>query len=36
MEKQTYDSPVIDVCEVIVESGFAASTGDYENEDQSW
>ena len=36
MDKQIYDSPVIDVCEVIVEGGFASSTTDYENEGQGW
>lgn len=40
MEKLFYETPVIDVCEVLVESGFASSpssTDSYKNdESQGW
>ncbi len=36
MEKQDYLSPAIEVCEVILESGFASSTNDYQNEEGIW
>lgn len=37
MEKLFYETPVIDVTEVFIESGFAASTQGYDNENQnSW
>lgn len=36
MEKQDYLSPAIEVREVILESGFASSTNDYQNEEGIW
>jgi hypothetical protein len=36
MEKLEYLTPSIEVSDVILESGFASSTTDYQNENGAW